>query len=57
LKDEVIELPYGKNKELHHKARRIAYWDDKNGRLFEFLTNNLELPAETIAMFYKKGGK
>jgi len=54
LKDEVIELPYGKNNELRHKARRIAYWDDKNGRLFEFLTNNLELPAETIAMFYKK---
>ena len=32
----------------------IAYWDDTNNRLFEFQTNNLELPAETIALIYKK---
>ena len=54
LKDEQIELKYGKNKEKIHKARRIAYWDDQNNRLFEFLTNNMELPAETIALIYKK---
>ena len=45
LKDEQIELKYGKNKECTHKARRIAYWDTENCRLFEFLTNNMELPA------------
>jgi len=54
LKDEIIELQYGKKKEKIHKARRIAYWDDTNNRLFEFQTNNLELPAETIALIYKK---
>jgi len=54
LKDEIIELQYGKNKEKVHKARRIAYWDDTNSRLFEFQTNNLKLPAETIALIYKK---
>lgn len=54
LKDEIIELQYGEKKEKVHKARRIAYWDDTNKRLFEFQTNNTELPAETIALIYKK---
>ena len=54
LKDEEIELSYGKNKELRHKARRIAFWDDENGRVFEFITNNFDLSAEEIAMIYKK---
>ena len=54
LKDEEIELAYGKNKELRHKARRIAFWDDENGRVFEFITNNFDLEAEEIAMIYKK---
>lgn len=54
LKDEEIELAYGKNKELRHKARRIAFWDDTNGRVFEFITNNFELQAEGIALIYKK---
>jgi len=54
LKDEQIDLMYGKNKEEVHRARRIAYWDDQNNRLFEFVTNNMELPAETIALIYKK---
>jgi len=54
LKDEIIELQYGKNKEKVHKARRIAYWDDTNNRLFEFQTNNLKLPAETIALILQE---
>lgn len=54
LKDEEIELAYGKNKELKHKARRIAFWDDENGRIFEFITNNFDLTAEEIALIYKK---
>ncbi len=54
LKDEEIILRYGeKKKELHH-ARRIAYWDSENKRLFEFITNNFELSAEKIALIYKK---
>jgi len=54
LKDEEIELLYGKNNKLKHKARRIAYWDEDNKRVFEFITNNFDLAAEEIAMIYKK---
>lgn len=54
LKDEEIELSYGEKKELKHKARRIAYWDNQNNRLFEFITNNFDLTAEEIALIYKK---
>jgi len=54
LKDEEVILLYGINKEKEHKARRIAYWDSDNERLFEFVTNNMELPAEKIAYIYKK---
>jgi len=54
LKDEEITLAYGENKNKEHRARRIAYWDSKNERLFEFITNNFELPAEEIALIYKK---
>ena len=54
LKDEEIILYYGQNKKQAHKARRIAYWDSDNERLFEFITNNFELSAEKIAMIYKK---
>lgn len=54
LKDEEIVLLYGSNKTKEHKARRIAYWDNENARVFEFITNNMELAAETIAYIYKK---
>jgi hypothetical protein len=54
LKDEEIELLYGKNKELKHRARRVAFWDDENRRVFEFITNNFNLSAEEIALIYKK---
>ena len=54
LKDGEIVLLYGTNKSQEHKARRIAYWDKENERLFEFLTNNMELSAEKIAYIYKK---
>lgn len=54
LKDEEIVLLYGPNKSQGHNARRIAYWDSDNERLFEFVTNNMELTAEKIAYIYKK---
>jgi hypothetical protein len=57
LKDEQIELSYGKNKSEKHLSGRIAYWDSTNGRLFEFITNNMDLPAEVIAQIYKKDGR
>ena len=43
-----------KKKKKEHRARRIEYWDSTNERLFEFVTNNFELPAEKIAIIYKK---
>lgn len=54
LKDEEIILYYGQDKKQEHRARRIAYWDSENERIFEFLTNNFELTAEKIALIYKK---
>lgn len=54
LKDEEIILYYGDKKSKEHRARRIAYWDSQNERLFEFITNNFELSAETVALIYKK---
>lgn len=54
LKDEEIVLYYGDKKQKQHRARRIAYWDSDNGRLFEFITNNFTFPAEKVALIYKK---
>lgn len=54
LKDEPITLFYGAKKKKKHKARRIVYWDNDMARLFEFITNNVELTAEKIALIYKK---
>lgn len=54
LKDEEIVLRYGEKNKEEHYARRIAFWDSENGRLFEFITNNFELSAEKIALIYKK---
>lgn len=54
LKDEEIILYYGKDKKEEHRARRIAFWDNENNRLFEFLTNNFELTAEKISLIYKR---
>ncbi len=54
LKDEEVVLYYGENKKQAHRTRRIAYWDDENQRLFEFISNNFELSAEKIALIYKQ---
>ena len=54
LKDEEIILCYDENKKKELLARRIAYWDSANERLFEFVTNNFDLSAEKIAIIYKK---
>ena len=35
------------------KLRRIAWYDEKQNRGYEFTTNNFELDAETIALLYK----
>src|SRR5690606_3685195 len=57
LKDEEVVLYYGQDKKSEHRTRRIAYWDDENKRLFEFISNNFEFSAEKIALIYKQRWK
>lgn len=57
LKDEEVVLYYGQDKKNEHRTRRIAYWDDENKRLFEFISNNFEFSAEKIALIYKQRWK
>ena len=35
------------------KLRRVKYYDEELGREFVFITNNMELSAEEIALLYK----
>ena len=35
------------------KIRRIKYYDSKNKRTFVFLTNNMDITAEQVALLYK----
>jgi hypothetical protein len=57
LKEEKVNLCYKENlkdKELQKLSlRRITYRDDK-GRMYVFITNNLELTAQDIADVYKQ---
>jgi hypothetical protein len=54
LIDEIIELRYGKGKELIHTARRIAYWDEQKKKVLVFLTNNTDFEAEMIIEIYRR---
>jgi FOG: Transposase and inactivated derivatives len=40
-------------KQYPDKLRRVTYYDKETNRTFIFLTNNLELSAEQIALLYK----
>lgn len=51
LKVEIMEIT--KNKKVI-ELRRIAYWDDKQGKLYEFITNNYDLLPEDVAEIYKR---
>lgn len=55
LKDEIIEQEYkSKNAENSKlRLRRIAYWVEKENRVYEFITNNFDLSAQVIADIYK----
>lgn len=39
------------------KLRKIVFYDAEMNRTFEFLTNNMELPSEQVAMLYKSRWK
>ncbi len=55
LKEETIEQKYkdadGKTKLL--QLRRIAWWDAKGNRVYEFISNNFELDAQVVADIYR----
>ena len=51
LKDESIEVI--KDQKVI-KLRRIAFYHQQQDRLYEFITNNFELPADTISDIYKQ---
>ena len=55
LKEELILQEYtddnGNKQQL--KLRRIAWWDEKQQKTYEFITNNFELDAATIAKLYQ----
>ena len=51
LKDLNVKLGYSKNKT---NARIISFYDKENKRTFDFVTNNQQLSALTIASLYKK---
>ena len=55
LKDEIIHQVYKDEQGKEHilELRRIAWWDAKGGRVYEFITNNFELDAATIAAIYQ----
>ena len=57
IKDEKVVLRKKGTKErdkLEHNSRRIAYWDDKKGKLIVFLTNSTDLSAEDVLEIYKR---
>lgn len=41
------------SKEYPDKLRKIKFYDQETDRIFIFLTNNFELPAEQVAFLYK----
>ena len=51
LKDERINLKKKNGDEF--ELRRIAYWHEPKQKVYEFITNNFVLPADTIAEIYK----
>lgn len=55
LKDEVIHQTYtdDDNVEQILELRRIAWWDAIGEKAYEFITNNFELEAITIAQIYR----
>lgn len=50
LKDELISVT---KKQESIELRRIAFWDSKKEKVFEFITNNKEVSPDTIADIYK----
>lgn len=55
LYDQIGRLEiYYSRKDYPEKLRRIKYYDQNRDTTFIFITNNMDLKAEEIAMLYKK---
>ena len=55
LSDVLIELTGKSAKKNYPKAlRKVKYRDEKTGKVYEFLTNDMERPAEEVALIYKE---
>ncbi|MFN5182557.1 MAG: IS4 family transposase [Bacteroidota bacterium] len=56
IKDEIICIELSESNQLkdHLKLRRIAYWEEENKRVFEFITNLFGMNAGHIALIYKQ---
>jgi hypothetical protein len=52
IKDELITVKTKQDKEL--RLRRVAYYNSKKDKVYVFISNQLDLEAEQIAMIYKK---
>jgi Transposase DDE domain/Domain of unknown function (DUF4372) len=53
LKDERIEITYKDNKEeIKQQMRRVAFFSEKYGKAFVYITNNFEMTAVEIAAIY-----
>lgn len=50
LKDELIVVEKDKKS---IEIRRVAYWDAEKNKVYEFITNNLEISPDTVADIYK----
>jgi len=50
LKDELIAVKKG-DKSI--EIRRIAFWDAEKNKVYEFITNNLEISPDKVAAIYK----
>jgi hypothetical protein len=55
LKDEIIEIKTQGGEKV--RVRRVAYWDDENKVLYEFMTNLMEIEVEQIPRLYKERWK
>ncbi len=54
LKDEKIEVTYTVNKEeIKQQMRRVAFFSERYGKAFVYITNNFELTAVEIAAVYE----
>ena len=50
LKDELIAVEKNGNS---IELRRVAFWDSKSEKVYEFITNNQEIKPDTLADIYK----